>query len=191
MCRWICKFFLTWEAKLWVASKCWSPAKLHKKKAPKTGREKGTRGQDQHVSNQTVGKWWATKRWWSWMKLLAEFSRPKVSWKCQKPSWKVSSEMMRHAPCAWKLIWKNPKITLVRHLFKSSSENGNSERQNQRVESLQNCGVRAKQKNNIKGAWASKNLDPKVKLQQAFVLEENASLEAPPNLLTEFVEVGP
>jgi len=47
------------------------------------------------------------------------------------------------------------------------------------------------QKNNMKGAWASKNLDPKVKLQQAFVLEENASLEAPPNLLTEFVEVGP
>jgi hypothetical protein len=43
----------------------------------------------------------------------------------------------------------------------------------------------------MKGAWASKNLDPKVKLQQAFVLEENASLEAPPNLLTEFVEVGP
>jgi hypothetical protein len=138
MCRWICQFFLTWEAKPSVASKCWSPAKLHKKKAPKTGRENGTRGQDQHVSNQTVWKWWATKRWWSWMKLLAEFSRSKVSWKCQKLSWKVSSEMMRHAPCAWKLIWKNPKITLVLHLFKSSSENGNSERQNQRVESLQN-----------------------------------------------------
>jgi len=41
-------------------------------------------------------------------------------------------------------------------------------------------GVR--QKKNPKGAWALKDLCPKIKLQQALALEEIAPPKAPPNL---------
>lgn len=45
------------------------------------------------------------------------------------------------------------------------------------------------QKKNPKGAWALKDLGPKIKLHQALVLEEIASLEALFNLQTKFIKI--
>jgi hypothetical protein len=39
----------------------------------------------------------------------------------------------------------------------------------------------AKHKKNAKGTWASKDLGPKIKLQQALVPKENVPLEVPSN----------
>jgi hypothetical protein len=44
-----------------IESSWWNPTKFYKKKAPKKGKEKETRGKDQSPCKQTTQKRWATK----------------------------------------------------------------------------------------------------------------------------------